>query len=49
MNEPEVIIFGMGQILIRVGRSVLVSSFKKNVNRLDCLERSKKNYSKQQK
>ena len=49
MNEPELIIFEMGQILIRVVRSVLVSSIKKNVNRLDCLERSKKNDSKQQK
>lgn len=50
MDEPEVIvIFGMGQIHVRVVSSVLGSSFKRNVNRLDYPERSKKNDSKQQK
>lgn len=48
MGEPEVIlIFGMGRIVIRVVSLDLVS-FKRNVNRLDCLEKRKKNDSKYQ-
>lgn len=49
MCEPEVIlIFGMGRIVIRVVSLDLVSSFRRNVNRLDCLEKRKKNDSKYQ-